>query len=181
MEKILIVGSSTIDKMKIAERLTEYDDSLKIAYTFTSDLNYQQMKKDNNNMHIYYNDNENINLDYKNNSLLYIYSSETSSYGVTIDEFYNSDIVVLDTLNFNTISDKILNNNDILIVWIDTKFDKKNSINFKETKFLMDRIYKYPYMYFMCTDPADSICDPIIQYLSADSLLVKKEILEENS
>ena len=53
--KILIVGSSTIDKMKIAERLTEYDDSLKIAYTFTSDLNYQQMKKDNNNMHIYYN------------------------------------------------------------------------------------------------------------------------------
>ena len=46
MEKILIVGSSTIDKMKIAERLTEYDDSLKIAYTFTSDLNYQQMKKD---------------------------------------------------------------------------------------------------------------------------------------
>ena len=84
-------------------------------------------------------------------------------------------------MNFNTISDKILNNNDILIVWIDTKFDKKNSINFKETKFLMDRIYKYPYMYFMCTDPADSICDPIIQYLSADSLLVKKEILEENS
>ena len=60
MEKILIVGSSTIDKMKIAERLTKYDDSLKIAYTFTSDLNYQQMKKDNNNMHIYYNDNENI-------------------------------------------------------------------------------------------------------------------------
>lgn len=181
MEKILIVGSSTIDKMKIAERLTEYDDSLKIAYTFTSDLNYQQMKKDNNNIHIYYNDNENINLDYKNNSLLYIHSSETSSYGVTIDEFYNSDIVVLDTLNFNTISDKILNNNDILIVWIDTKFDKKNSINFKETKFLMDRIYKYPYMYFMCTDPVDSICDPIIQYLSADSLLVKREILEENS
>ena len=113
--------------------------------------------------------------------MLYIHSSETSSYGVTIDEFYNSDIVVLDTLNFNTISDKILNNNDILIVWIDTKFDKKNSINFKETKFLMDRIYKYPYMYFMCTDPVDSICDPIIQYLSADSLLVKREILEENS
>src|SRR5574344_669042 len=113
MEKILIVGSSTIDKMKIAERLTEYDDSLKIAYTFTSDLNYQQMKKDNNNMHIYYNDKENINIDDKNNSLLYIHSFETSSYGDTIDEFYNSDIVVLDTFNFNTISDKILNNNDI--------------------------------------------------------------------
>lgn len=181
MEKILIVGSSSIDKMKIAEHLVEYDDSLSIAFAFTSDINYKQMKKDNNNLHIYYNDNEHINLDYKNNSLLYIHSSETESYGVTIDEFYNTDIVVIDTLNFNTISDKILNNNNILIVWIDTKFDKKNSINFKETKFLMDRIDKYPYMYFMCTDPIDSICKPIIQYVSTESPEVKKEILLENS
>ncbi|MBO5003865.1 MAG: hypothetical protein J6D03_01060 [Clostridia bacterium] len=181
MEKILIVGSSIIDKMKIAERLTSYDESFSIAYRFTSNIEYKDMKRENNNLHIYYNDNESINLDYKNNSLLYIHTSDMISYGVTIDEFINTDITVLDTLNFNTISDKLLNNNNIFIVWIDTKFDKKNSIDFKETKFLMDRIDNYPYMYFMDTDNIDDICKEVLKYVNAKTKDEKLEILNENS
>lgn len=167
--------------MKIAERLTSYDESFSIAYRFTSNIEYKDMKRENNNLHIYYNDNESINLDYKNNSLLYIHTSDMISYGVTIDEFINTDITVLDTLNFNTISDKLLNNNNIFIVWIDTKFDKKNSIDFKETKFLMDRIDNYPYMYFMDTDNIDDICKEVLKYVNAKTKDEKLEILNENS
>lgn len=163
-DKIFIVGGANTPIIEIADKLVSLDESLKIASKFTSDRQLKDLTYDNNNQHLYYNDNENIHLDYKNNALLYIFSTEYTSEGVTLDEFYMSDIIPLNIENFNVVSEKVLESASCLIVWIDSKCNSDNHL-MKETKFLMERLDKLAYMYFFDED-TDDICNAIMEYIS---------------
>ena len=178
--KILIVGAQSLPKNEIAERLVELDDSLNIAAKFTSNPQYIDLKYGNNDKHLYYNDNDNINLDYKNNALLYIFSNEFISEGVTLDEFYSNEIIPIDIEHFNTISDKVLSSVKPIIVWVDTKQHSDTHI-IKETKFLMERLNKINYMYFLYENTSiEDMCDIVLKYLNSDEVS-RKSILKDFS
>jgi hypothetical protein len=183
MDKIIIVSLHSVDRTALLKNITDIDDSLKIASSFTSDLSKQNLTKENNTLHEYYNDIESINLDYKNNSLLYISSTDELSYGVTLDEYYNSDIILADISDFNTISDKTFNSVNNIVVWIDTKYNSNihNKRELKETKFLMERIAKHPYMYFMETEDMSEAARTILTYVTSSSEKMRKLILEEHA
>ena len=52
-----------------------------------------------------------INLAYKNNSLLFIKTNQHVSHGISIDDFYNNDICIMNVEEFNLIPECIFNKN----------------------------------------------------------------------
>ena len=108
--KIIIVGTKNIDKEVIAKRLVEIDDSLTIIPHFTNDLEM----KDNLSEFEYFIDTNTIYLAYKNNSIMTVYTTNYVSDGIMIDDFYNNDICYVTIEQFNLISDKFINENDLL-------------------------------------------------------------------
>lgn len=179
-EKVFIVGAPNIDKMKLAIRLTQMDERLSLPYMFTSDISQQHLTKQNTETYTYYNDNDNINLDYKNNALLYIHADDYVSEGVTLDEFYEHNVIPVDIDNFNGISEKILNSVEPIIVWIDTKAHGDLHI-VKETKFLMERLAKRKCLYFLNENTTpEHICATVLSYLNA-RVEVRRQIIKECS
>lgn len=174
--KILIVGSQSIDKLELAKQLVSANSDLTISPIFTSELTY----KDNDTEYFYYKDNLDISMDYKNNALFFIVSNELMSYGITVDDYDKNNVFVLNLSDFNSISDKNLKLYDNLIIWLDTKYSYENSKDFKETKFLLERLNKFNYLYFLNEDN-DHIVDIVTRYLTTDSIDEKNRIKEENS
>lgn len=180
MDKIIIIGDKNTDLTPIAHHLIRIDNNMSITCKFTSDINFKDMNRDNNINGIYYQDNDTILLDYQNNSLMYVVTTDYMSKGITLDEYTNANISMLDISEFNNISDKTLNMHPIVIVWVDTRSKHSNYNGYDETKFLMDRIYNYPYMYFVDEDPR-SIANVIYDYVTTESEEHRKDLLEENS
>ena len=180
--KIFITGSHSIDKLKLAKLLVEKDDSLSICKKFTNDTAYKDVISDN---YIYYLESHEIDLAYKNNVILYVNTENYISSGVTIDTYYNSDIVVLDLKDFNNISNTVFQSklNDIIIVWVDSPIkdnDSKTRQDINETKYLLERLDSgIKYLYFLSEDD-ETIANTILEYIESDEER-KLEILEENS
>ena len=173
--KIIITGFDNEFDNELAKKIVEINDNLSISPKFTTDkffINNTNQTLD------YYISLNNIYLAYKNNSLLYVNTdSNNISTGITNDDFINNDISVINIPNLNMISDKTLSESDILIIWIDSKSNGKESFN--EIKYLQDRLQNYKYMYFY-QEEIDTIAQTIIDYLEAQEEL-KIEILENNS
>ena len=176
--KVIITGAKPIDKFAIAKKLVEINDNLSIAPTFTSDKDYEGIVSDK----MYYMSTEDVILAFKNNVILYINTDVYISHGITIDNFYNNDIFVMDLDDFNSISDHNIAGQDILVVWVDTKhYDDihiKNS-DITESKYLTERLENIPYMYFLDTD-VESIAKTINSYIEGDDE-EKLAIIEENN
>jgi len=172
--KVIITGTHNVNKNQLALRLTELNDNLSIMPTFTTDVDYEGI----NEIFNYKIDLNTIYLSYKNNALLYVNTINNISTGVTLDDYYNNDICIIDVSDFNMISDKQLSENDILIVWIDSKYNKKTDI--QEIKYLQQRLTKYNYLYFLESENINDIADVILEYLNSPEE-VKIEILENNS
>lgn len=174
--KIIITGTSSINKIELGKKIISKDDELSITPVFTSDELYKGKCSD---KYIYYLDPNIINLSYKNNAFLYISTEDYITSGITIDDFYNNDIVCISTKNFNKIIDSIFTNNECLIVWVDSKYHK--NINLKEelveTKYLEENLAKLNYLYFIDED-FGKISEVIIDYITSDENR-KKELLEE--
>jgi len=172
--KVIITGTHNVNKNQLALRLTELNDNLSIMPTFTTDVDYEGI----NEIFNYKIDLNTIYLSYKNNALLYVNTINNISTGVTLDDYYNNDICIIDVSDFNMISDKQLSENDILVVWIDSKYNKKTDI--QEIKYLQQRLTKYNYLYFLESENINDIADVILEYLNSPEE-IKIEILENNS
>lgn len=179
--KIIITGSSLVDKLSIAKELIKRDDDLSIAMTFTSDKDYKDKPNEN---YIYFMDSSEIDLAYKNNVLFYVSTENYISNGITMDSLYNDDIFCLSIKDFNNISNNIFNSKlyDIIVIWVDSKFNEKTKEvleDIRETKYLLERLNNVKYMYFLDEEKED-ISKIVIEYINGDELIQKK-LLEENN
>ena len=100
---------------------------------------------------------------------------------ITLDNFYNADIIVVKNYNFNNISE--LYTEDCLIIWLDEKCKRSEmkSVNrdINETKYILERIesQNLKYLYFL-GETVEEIADIVYVYLNADD--DKKIEIEEN-
>jgi hypothetical protein len=172
--KIIITGIQKVNKSKLALKLTELNDNLSIMPTFTTDENYEGIDE---NFH-YKMDLNTIYLAYKNNALLYVNTINNISKGITLDDYYNNDIGIIDINDLNMIPDKQLLEDNVLIVWIDSKFNK--NIDLYEIKYLQQRLTNYKYLYFLENENIDDIANIILEYLNCDDDK-RIELLENNS
>jgi len=180
MEKIFIIGNTSLDKVNIANKIIDIDNSLNLAHIFSSDKEYENQSNDES--YIYYRDNEDICLDYKNNALLFVNSiNEYTNYGITIDELYNKDIFCLNYSDFFNISNYILKDEDILVVWVDSYIN--DDIDHSEVKYtdnFIDELDKFdiPHLYFNASDSIDDIASIVIDYINGDSF-IKQDLRED--
>lgn len=174
--KIIITGIEINKNLEIAKNLININDDLSIASSFTSDELYKDKTSEN---YIEFLDANIINLSYKNNAFLYVHTENYISTGITLDEFYNNDIICLNNKNFNKIINNVFNNNECLIVWIDTK--NHNNINIseeiREINYLEKTLSNLNYLYFLDED-IDTIINIINEYIKS-SEDHRKELLEE--
>ena len=162
--KIFIVCLNKETSLNVSKKIIENNDDLSIIPMFSTDTQYKNEINEN---YIYYLDVNTVNLSYKNNSLLYIITSNYISYGITLDDFYNNDIAFMNIEEYNNISDLIFNKYNVLTIWIDSKnhkfIDNKENI---ELKYFNERIKNNDYMYFMDDDV--SIYQIISDYMNAE-------------
>lgn len=178
-QKILIVGSRTIDKQIFADALLQALPDIRQARNFTSDLSYIDVVG---NKLYYYTANEQIELDYRNNAIFSVYTTEQVSIGITHQELLRKDIAVINIRDFNTISDFSLNQYKPLIIWIDlhnsdTIENYRSDVS--ETKFLQDRIDNYEYLYFLSNEDPKNVAELVSRYVNSDAE-TKKQIRLEN-
>ena len=180
MNKIYIIEPSFINYgIDIAKKLISKNDDLSICYTTTSNENHENSENYINYLHA-----GDISLAFKNNMTLYVHFIKDGEIScVTLDNFYNSDIIVLKNYNFNNISE--LYTKDSLIIWLDEKCNRNElkSINkdINETKYIFERInsQNLKYLYFL-GESIDEIVDIVYNYLDADDI-VKTNIEEQFS
>lgn len=172
--KILITGARSIDLTGIANTIAHYlgvDYNAKVCVPFTTRNNVPDMQ------HI---DIDTINLSYKNNSILCIDSQPEYMEGILFDDFDMSDICYMPIEQFNMIVDAIFDRYNILTIWIDSKKIKPTKNDIIESNFLLQRLEKNKYMYFL-DDEGMNIPRSVYSYISAKTLKDKTKILMENS
>ena len=115
MIKFLIIGENSINKNELLDILLQ-NKEFKIAKTFTTN------KKLIHDKYHYLMTNNELNICYKNNAILFVKTILSDSYGITLDSFYDNNIICMNTEDFNNISNKIfLSNNELIIIVLDTK------------------------------------------------------------
>lgn len=177
MLKFLIIGENSIDKTKLIDLLLTNENMFKIANIFITNP-----KKATNKYH-YLISNEELNRCYKNNAILYVKTILNESYGVTLDSFYENNVIFMNTEDFNNISNKIfLSNNELVIVWLDTKKHDPERIKREivESQYVMDKIQsdQLNYLYFLDKDNLE-VMDVICEYLLHEEK--RNELLENYS
>lgn len=174
--KIMIIGPYNVDKSELSDLLSD-----------ACDFNVANRITDNDEMvnnHTKMMETELIYKCFQNNAFLFLNKIENSYIGITLDDFYNSEIFFMNFDEFNKISKKIFDSDtyDILIVWVDTKNSNENpqlSKDIFEIKFLNETLSSLPYLYFLDDNNKD-IVKIIVEYLNANSD-EKEKILENNN
>ena len=174
-QKIFIVCLDKSKALNIAKKIIYKDDNYTIAPMFITDNKFNNEVNENYEMYL---DVNTVNLAYKNNSLLFIRTLQYISSGITIDDFYNNDICVMDINEYNIISENIFKKYDIITVWLDTKNHKiLSNSDLIEINYFYNYVSNIDYLYFLDNEP--NIEDVIIEYIKADEN-TRKLILEEN-
>lgn len=181
--KVYIVSPSDLVPLDVAIAMSELNDEFVIASTFDTDSEFSMTSE----KYKYYISNDQLDLDYKNNALLYVITNSITqnSYGIAIDEFYNSNIIPLSIKAFNTISPSLYE--DSLIVWVDSKWDNmmkridKELLNI-DIKYFMDITshHKDQLLYFSSIEDKESIAKIVNDYIEGDEEQ-RREIVSENS
>ena len=177
MIKFLIVGENSIDKKNIVKMLLTNKGLFNVANYFST--NEEEAKQD----FYYYLSNKELHICYKNNAILFVKTVLFDSYGITLDSFYENNLIFMNTEDFNNISNRVfLSNNELIIIWLDTKNHDHNNINkeIKESSYLQEKIEtdNFKYLYFLDKDDIE-IMDVICEYLqNPDS---REELLEKYS
>lgn len=176
--KIIIIGPKHTEKMKLAQMLISINDDLEVCPTYTTELEFRDKVTDD---FFLYMSNEDLKLGYKNNSFIYVTSYNEYSKGMLHSDLYNKDIFVLDFIDFNNISEKMLNEFDNkLFIWLDTK-TKKDNEDLEESKFSFERSLNFPLLYFV-DENIEDIAKIIIKYIDINcSEEERQKIIEQNS
>ena len=177
MIKFLIVGENSIDKKEIVNMLLSNEGMFKIAKYFST--NEEESKQD----FYYYLSNQELHICYKNHAILFVKTTLCDSVGITLEEFYENNVIFMNTEDFNNISNRVfLSNNELIIVWLDTKNHDTNQIKkeIKESSYLQEKIDtdNLKYLYFL-DKPTIEIMDVICEYLKKPEL--REELLENYS
>ena len=174
--KIFIVGNKEEENINIAKDILAKNDDLSICQKFTNDKNYKDIATDD---YIFYLDQKDVDLAYKNNAFLFVTTNNFISTGITFDSFYNDDIFYMNIQEFNNIPDYIFLDNDIIIAWIDRKCHGKTSEEtLSNIPHFLDKLSKCNYLYFI-NESIDEISDCIIKYIYG-SIEEKQQLLDEN-
>jgi hypothetical protein len=175
-QKVFIVCLDKSIALDIAKKIVIKDDNYAIAPMFTTDKEFSNEVNENYETYL---DVHTVNLSYKNNSLLFIKTAKYISSGITIDDFYNNDICIMDINEYNLIAENIFKKYDIVTIWVDTKNHKNlTDSDLIEINYFYEFISNIDYLYFL--DNESNIEDIIIEYIKADEEH-RKIILEENS
>ena len=176
LEKIFIVTTDKTElntAYKIATRISR-EFGLDVAKTFISDLNLP-ICKDIPEYFTYFDVNDMV-IAFKNNAMLYCVTESEKSMGISIDDFYNTDIFCMSVEAFNNIADSMLLN--MLIIWIDAKTTNTTDDDQFNVKILLNTLDSIPYMYF--NESTRIIKQTICEYIEATPTR-RQEILDENS
>lgn len=174
--KIFIVGINNERIIDVCNYIVDIDDSIHIGQTFTTDIEYSECTE--NDEFKYYISNSQLDLDFKNNSLLYVNTDNITraSIGMAIDEFYNAQIIPLSIRAFNTIKEDKYNNS--IIIWMDIsmKYGDYSKIEYKinllETKIfeeILESNFKDRVMYFGPKDRIEVIGRSIYNWMVGTS------------
>lgn len=175
--KIFIIAPEHINKLDIANEIVALNDDLNICKTFTSMTSSGLIGE-----YLFTLDVDDIILSFKNNALLFIDYSDDRILGITLDDYNAADIIPIRTDHFNAIPDDPISNNEVLIVWLDSKEKSPtHKQDLIETKYLQERIdnFSLPVLYF-CDEDKTDIAKTILEYLLADDTM-REEIIFENS
>ena len=170
MQKIILVDtdSSLASVRYVADNLNRKCD-LKIAERFNSGLDIQG----------------GISLDfpevvvaYKNNAIFScITDADNNTTGITMDEYYNSNIIYLSVAELMNVPDHKLTN--CLIVWIDSDKLSCSTEDISIATNMEKIIQNCEYLYFLKNE-LDKVIATICRYIDGD-IEEKQNILEENS
>lgn len=175
-QKIFIVCLDKDTALNIAKKIIYKDDNLTIAPMFITDKEYSNDANEKYETHL---DVNTVNLSYKNNSLLFIKTVKYVSSGITIDDFYNNDICIMNISEYNLIPENIFKKHNIITIWVDTKNNKNLSNNdIIEINYFINYINNIDYLYFLEDEP--NIEDIILEYIYADEE-IRNEILKDNN
>jgi len=177
MIKFLIVGENSIDKKRIVKLLMSNEGLFNVANYFSTN------KEEANKEFYYYLSNQDLHICYKNNAILFVKTILFNSYGITLDSFYENNVIFMNTEDFNNISNKIfLSNNELIVIWLDTKNHEHNDIKkeIQESSYLLEKIENdnLKYLYFL-DKPDIEIMDVICEYLQNEES--RNELLEKYS
>lgn len=179
--KFLILTPNNYDIKTLLNTIETTNDNIVISNKFINDITYKDIE---NNDRYYYLDNNTINTSIKNNVVIYATSNINVISGITIDDFYNSNILTMSFSEFNNISTNFLlkHSNDFLIVWVDTKKHDNDIVlknEIKEVNYLLSKIneHNFKYIYFL-DDDVNTISSVINSYYTGDEN-IKAEILQE--
>lgn len=178
--KLIILGPKNTNKIEVARSLIAANDNLEICPTFNSNIDFKGKMNDS---FEYYMANNDVEMGFKNNAFIYVTTNSYASKGITISDYYNSDIIVMDFIDFNNISEatfkKIITN--CIIVMLDTsKGHDKGDI--QESFYSYQRLKSIDYLYFL-NEETEYIKDTIFQFLKAykdDDKDKMKELFELN-
>ena len=163
-QKVFIVCLDKSIALDISKKIVIKDDNYAIAPMFTTDKEFSNEVNENYETYL---DVHTVNLSYKNNSLLFIKTAKYISSGITIDDFYNNDICIMDINEYNLIAENIFKKYDIVTIWIDTKNHKNlTDSDLIEINYFYEFISNIDYLYFL--DNESNIEDTIISYLKGD-------------
>ena len=156
--KIFLVSSNKDKALEIAKIISNRNDDLTIAPSFTTNENdiheYMQLF-----------DQETISTSFRNNALLYVITHENISEGMTYDDFVNNDFICCTIKEFNMISNKILNEFDINVIWIDSKtYGNLYRNDIYEVDYFEERIERLDSEYFLDPDN-EEVIDYIMEIL----------------
>lgn len=199
-EKIIIIGPNNINQYKadLANLIVSKNSDLSIMNTFITNEAISQNKNLNScTDYVYYIPYIKVQEAYKNSSVLYCTIDEINNditHGIMLDEYYNNDIMYLEFIDFNNISDIIFSENNIntnnhIIIWLET-IKNKNLNDFKkhedirESKYVYQRMNKHniPCLYFnIDNEHISDISNIILNYYNESDEEKRKEIILENS
>ena len=186
INKIYIICIDKDKQLDVIHCLLERNKDFVVANQFTTAKEYADI--DMSDKYLYYISEEQLNLDFKNNALLYVItdSDTQESNGIAIDEFYNSKIIPLSIKAFNLVKKENLENS--LFVWFDTPMNKSDyskidyHVNMIEAKYLLNNINKIQdsFLYFSPKDDLKESIDIIMSFFNGDDK-TRKQIIKENS
>ena len=175
--KILIIGSDKSPKEEVAKSLCAVNDRLQIAPVFTTDLRMRDKKQDGSQ---YYMPNEEVELSYKNNAFMWVWTDSKISRGVTMPDMYSYNIFTLTFNEFNNISNPVLkeidSSSDLILVVLDEGLTKKDNICIREANNAFERIYEHHYLYFL-DERVQDIVECILKYIVSSE--EEREAIEE--
>jgi len=161
--KIFIIGHSNINTLEVGLVLQKKNDDLNIAPSFSSNIEANELVP-----HKYYMDKETINISYKNNALLYVYTDDFESVGMTYDDYYNNNVFCMSIHSFNIIPDVIFNGKqDTLIVWVDSSKKKPSDADICDIPYIEERLVSLNYLYF-CNEDNEKIAEVVNEYICGD-------------